>query len=159
VPIGLQRFHGTGKRFRGESKQYLSRPFHLSRCEMGFGDEKTSHSRHSSHRKPQQSFIQGLSCQALIMVSGIEPWEAMPLHRAARDGNLAEISRLFRLSLEDLNTHDENNMIPLHICTQINDISAVELLLTYGTDPNLQVTGDHSEFVSDSNLVSLAACQ
>jgi hypothetical protein len=108
---------------------------------------------HNSHS------FKGLSCQAPIMVSGIEPWGAMPLHRAARDGNLAEISRLFRLSLEDLNTHDENNMIPLHICTQNNDIPAVELLLSYGTDPNLQVTDDHSEFVSDSNLVSLAACQ
>jgi ankyrin repeat protein len=79
------------------------------------------------------------------MVDGIEPW-ATPLHIAPTEGNLVELSRLFHLSLEDLNTHDENNTTPLssHLHSKY-DISAVELLLCYSADLIFQGTDNYGE--------------
>jgi ankyrin repeat protein len=63
---------------------------------------------------------------------------ATRIHIAARAGNLEELSRLLGVSLDALNTRNENRATPLHICIQNNDTIAVELLTSYGADPNLQ---------------------
>src|ERR1700759_2359857 len=96
-----------------------------------------------SIEKPTTNHPRAVS-QAAVMDDGIEH-RATPLHVAAREGNLTELSRLIDLSLEDLDTRDENNETTLQICFQNDHIPAVELLLGHGADPNLQVTNDYGE--------------
>lgn len=65
-----------------------------------------------------------------------EDWfEAERLHRAARDGDIVEVSYLVRKGF-DINAFDDLSRAPLHYAVEENQYEAAQLLLSLGADVN-----------------------
>lgn len=65
-----------------------------------------------------------------------EDWfEAERLHRAAREGDLEEISRLVTEGF-DINAFDDLSRAPLHYSVEEQQYGAAQLLLSLGADAN-----------------------
>ncbi|MYN40346.1 hypothetical protein GTP55_13270 [Duganella sp. FT109W] len=80
-----------------------------------------------------------------------EDWfEAEQLHRAARDGNLSEISRLASEGF-DIDAFDDLSRAPLHYAVEGDSYQAAQLLLELGANVNR-----HEEELIGETPLSLA---
>lgn len=79
------------------------------------------------------------------------------LHIAASSNDLEEISRLLYISQGSINVRDPCQFTPLQISVRNNDGPSVNVLLSYGADPSLEVPDAYGDLILGTNALSLAA--
>jgi ankyrin repeat protein len=80
-----------------------------------------------------------------------------PLHIAVSNKDIIGLKALLEQPQNRINSRDPWNNTPLQIAVQQNDLPTVQLLLSYGADPELPVPNDYSDLVDGSSSLSLAA--
>ncbi|EPE32827.1 Ankyrin repeat-containing protein [Glarea lozoyensis ATCC 20868] len=80
-----------------------------------------------------------------------------PLHIAASNKDIVGLKALLDQSQDCINSRDPWEHTPLQIAVQLNDLPAVQLLLSHGADPDLPVPDNYSYLVDGSSSLSLAA--
>jgi prolyl 4-hydroxylase len=63
------------------------------------------------------------------------------VHSAAQSGNGAQLTKLMRMDSKLAHLEDANGWTPLHEASRAGHVDAVQLLLSYGADPNHRTSG------------------